>query len=297
MFLFESPFPLLRMTSGYRYRIRSPLNSPRQSSSNNAPPPPPVELPPPTLDTSDAGSDSDSDTVVDDSGRDGSSTPTSREASVPPTDHAPRFAGLHDETFPEQSLAATIPYEIILNIFRFLEPFSTDNYNCLFVCKAWTKCAVESVWFRPAINSMATFGKFVATLRPYTRNSATFFPYAQFIRRLNLLNVAKELTPRQFAMLEGCAQLERLTMGGAVQINDRAIAEVIPKFKKLLALDISQVDLGDDGLCAVAEICRLLQGLNVSQCSRLTDRSIMAVADNCHNLRRVYQSCGFADPR
>ena len=79
-------------------------------------------------------------------------------------------------------------------------------------------------------------------------------------------------------------------MGGAVQINDRAIAEVIPKFKRLLALDISQVDLGDDGLCAVAETCRLLQGLNVSQCSRLTDRSVMVVAENCHNLRRVGHS-------
>ena len=279
-------------TSGYRYRIRSPLNSPQSSSSNNPPllPAQMPDLPPPALDTSDVGSDSDSDTVIDDSGQEGSSTPNSRETSIPPTNHAPRFAGLHDETFPEQSIAATIPYEIILNIFRFLEPFSADNYNCLFVCRAWTKCAVESVWFRPAIKNVATFRKFAAALPPYTRKSIALFPYAQFVRRLNLLNVAKDLTPRYFATLECCAQLERLTMGGAVQINDRAIAEVIPKFKRLLALDISQVDLGDDGLCAVAETCRLLQGLNVSQCSRLTDRSVMVVAENCHNLRRVGHS-------
>ena len=76
-------------------------------------------------------------------------------------------------------------------------------------------------------------------------------------------------------------------MGGAVQITDPVISDVIPRFQRLLALDISQLDLGDDGLCAVAESCRLLQGLNVSQCSRLTDRSIMLVAENCHNLRRV----------
>jgi F-box and leucine-rich repeat protein GRR1 len=76
-------------------------------------------------------------------------------------------------------------------------------------------------------------------------------------------------------------------MGGAVEITDPVIADVIPRFKKLLALDISSIELGDDGLCAVAENCRLLQGLNVSQCSRLTDRSIMVVAENCHSLRRV----------
>jgi F-box and leucine-rich repeat protein GRR1 len=76
-------------------------------------------------------------------------------------------------------------------------------------------------------------------------------------------------------------------MGGALQVTDRAVASVIPGFKRLLALDISQVDLEDEGLCAIAENCRLLQGLNVSQCSRLTDRSVMAIAENCHNLRRV----------
>lgn len=147
---------------------------------------------------------------------------------------------------------------------------------------------MENVWFRPSIKNISTFLKFTSTLPPYTRNPTALFPYAQFVRRLNLMNIAKELTPRYFVLLEGCTQLERLTMGGAVQITDPIIADVIPRFKKLLALDISSIELGDDGLCAVAENCRLLQGLNVSQCSRLTDRSIMVVAENCHNLRRVY---------
>lgn len=244
-----------------------------------------------TLDTSDLGSDTDSDTVIDDSSHEGLSIPNSRDTSVPPTLPTPRFAGLHDETLPEQSIAATIPYEIILNIFRFLEPFSVDNYNCLFVCKSWTKCAVENVWFRPSIKNITTFLKFTSMLPPYTQKTITLFPYAHFVRRLNLLNIAKDLTPQQFVMLEGCTQLERLTMGGAFQIADSVISDVIPKFKRLLALDISQIGLGDEGLCAIAESCRLLQGLNVSQCGRLTDQSIMLVAENCHNLRRVRYFC------
>ena len=140
---------------------------------------------------------------------------------------------------------------------------------------------------------MEIFLKFTENLPSHTSNSSALFPYAQFVRRLNLMNIASELSPRLFLSLEGCTQLERLTMGGAVQITDPVIADVIPKFKRLLALDVSGIELGDDGLCAVAENCRLLQGLNVSQCSRLTDRSIMIVAEKCHNLRRVSQSSIF----
>jgi len=73
-----------------------------------------------------------------------------------------------------------------------------------------------------------------------------------------------------------------------VQVGDTALGEVVPKFTKLLALDISGcVALKDEGLCAIAESCRLLQGLNVAGCKDLTDKSIMAIAENCHNLRRV----------
>ena len=228
-------------SSGHRYRIRSPLNSPRRPSPSPSRTPFLAPIPDPHTaiqDTSDLGSDSDSDTIVDDSGREGSSTPNSRDTSVPPSllqHNTPRFAGLHDETFPEQSIAATIPYEIILNIFRFLEPFSVEYYNCLFVCKAWTKCAVENVWFRPSIKNITTFLKFTSTLPPYTRKPTTLFPYAQFVRRLNLLSIAKELTPKYFILLEGCTQLERLTMGGAVQITDSVISDVIPRFQRLLA--------------------------------------------------------------
>lgn len=272
---------------GHRYRIRSPLNSPRERSPSNNSSSASTVHPPPNLDASDDATDSDSDTAVDDSGREGSSTPNSRETSVPPPHEPPPFAGLRDEVFPEQALAATIPYEIILNIFRYLEPFGIDHHNCLYVCKAWAKCAVENVWFRPSIKHVTTFYKFASVLTAANRKFSTLFPYAQFVRRLNLLNVARELHPRHLAMLAECTQLERLTMGGAFLINDSAVEAVIPGFKRLLALDLSLVDLGDDGLCAVAESCRLLQGLNVSQCSRLTDKSIQAVAENCHNLRRV----------
>ena len=279
-------------SSGHRYRIRSPLHPPRdRSPSTHSSSASTAVLPPPNLDASDDGTDSDSDTAIDDSGREGSSTPNSRETSLPPPHEPPRFAGLRDVVLPEQALAATIPYEIILNIFRYLEPFGTDHYNCLYVCKAWAKCAVENVWFRPSIKNVSTFYRFASVLPSASRKFSTLFPYAQFVRRLNLLNVAKELSPRYFAMLAECTQIERLTMGGAIQINDSAVGDVIPRFQRLLALDLSQVDLGDDGLCAIAESCRLLQGLNVSHCSRLTDISIQAVAENCHNLRRVFLFC------
>jgi hypothetical protein len=89
-------------------------------------------------------------------------------------------------------------------------------------------------------------------------------------------------------MLVNCTKLERITMGGAIQLNNMVIANMIPRFERLLALDLSQIDLEDDGLCAIAATCFLLQGLNVSHCYRLTDISVMDVATNCHALRRVY---------
>ena len=163
-----------------------------------------------------------------------------------------------------------------------------DALNCLFVCKSWSKCAVENVWFRPSIKNIDTFLKFASTVAPFTRKLPTLFPYAKFVRRLNLLQVARDLSTRNFALLAGCTAIERLTMGGAIHVTDVVVESVIPRFKKLLALDISQVDLRDGGLSAIAQSCLLLQGLNVSQCSQITDESLMVVAENCHNLRRVY---------
>ena len=273
-------------SAGHRYRIRSPLNSPRRASPAGASSESNVDLPPPTTDTSD-DADSDTDTVVDDSGREGSSTPNSRETSIPPRG-TPHFAGLHDEAFENQALAQKIPYEIILNIFRYLDPLSMDYYNCLFVCKSWAKCAVENVWFRPSIKTISQYYKFGSYLRPSNPKIRPFFPYSQFVKRLNLTHVARELTPGYFLMLFNCTKLERITMGGAFQVSNMVIANMIPRFERLLALDLSHIDLEDDGLCAIAASCVELQGLNVSHCFRLTDISVMDVATNCHALRRVH---------
>jgi F-box and leucine-rich repeat protein GRR1 len=234
---------------------------------------------------SDETSESDSDNAVDCfPGRELSSTPSGKDTSLPSFQH---FAGLTDETLPGQSIAAAIPCEIILNIFGFFEPYSIEYYNCLYVCKAWAQCAVESVWYRPSLKSLGTFNKFVAVLSPASRKT-NMFPYAMFIRRLNFVYIAKEIGPGYLPLLAECTTLERLTMVGAVQMTNEVLKEVVPKFTKLLALDLSQVsELKDDGLCAIAKSCTLLQGLNVSGCRLLTDTSIRAVAENGINLRRV----------
>jgi hypothetical protein len=270
-----------------RYRLYSPADSPPNPSIQ---PETAIALPPPTtLDHSD--SESDSDTAVEDSGRDGSSTPNSRETSLPPSRKSPRFGGLRDESLPGQGIAATIPYEIILNIFAHLDPLGNDHYNCLFVCRSWAKCAVEAVWHRPLIKTAAQFYKFTSTLPPYNKKPI-LFPYAQFVRRLNFFNMARDITPRYFSMLSDCIHLERLTIGGALQVGDTALAEVVPRFTKLLALDVSGcVELKDEGLITITQSCRLLQGLNLSGCFNLTNKSIMVVAENLVNLRRVSLLC------
>jgi F-box and leucine-rich repeat protein GRR1 len=266
----------------HRYRIHSPVGSPSPSDA----PPTNARTRGPANGNSDPGSESDSDTTLVDTSREDGLLISTGDLARLAVDHAPGYAGLQESPLDKQSIVETIPYEILLNIFRFLEPGGIDNYRCLFVCKAWANCAVETLWFRPPIKRWESFIKFTGELLPNCREF-TLFPYTQFVRRLNLLSVASQLSSQDFKLLKGCAHLERLTMGGAVQVTSDAVAEVIPNFKKLLALDISQVDLNDFALCAVAQSCRLLQGLNVSQCTQLTDASITVLAENCHNLRRV----------
>lgn len=43
----------------------------------------------------------------------------------------------------------------------------------------------------------------------------------------------------------------------------------------------------DHTLKAISENCGRLQGLNITDCSKVTDDSLVAVAENCHFLKRV----------
>ncbi|CAG8844275.1 28502_t:CDS:1, partial [Racocetra persica] len=44
--------------------------------------------------------------------------------------------------------AATIPSELILQIFKYVTS-TADLKSCILVCKSWCRCGVELLWHKP----------------------------------------------------------------------------------------------------------------------------------------------------
>ncbi|KAI0772073.1 RNI-like protein [Trametes elegans] len=124
-------------------------------------------------------------------------------------------------------------------------------------------------------------------MRVLSRHDQTFV-YAQFIRRLNFLNVAQDLTDSLFSRLGQCVRLERLTLMNCTALSDEGLTRVLPQCPNLVALDLTGVaEVTDRTIVAVAGSARRLQGINLTGCKKLTDASVVALAENCGFLRRV----------
>ncbi|KAI0353484.1 RNI-like protein [Trametes cingulata] len=124
-------------------------------------------------------------------------------------------------------------------------------------------------------------------MRVLSREDQTFV-YAQFIRRLNFLNVAQDLTDSLFSRLAQCVRLERLTLMNCTALSDEGLMRVLPQCPNLVALDLTGVaEVTDRTIVAVARSAKRLQGINLTGCKKLTDASVVALAQNCPLLRRV----------
>ncbi|OSC98957.1 RNI-like protein [Trametes coccinea BRFM310] len=124
-------------------------------------------------------------------------------------------------------------------------------------------------------------------MRVLAREDQTFV-YAHFIRRLNFLNVAADLTDSLFSRLAHCVRLERLTLMNCTALSDEGLTRVLPRCPNLVALDLTSVaEVTDRTIIAVAKSAKRLQGINLTGCKKLTDASVMALAQNCPSLRRV----------
>ncbi|KAH9853665.1 RNI-like protein [Lenzites betulinus] len=124
-------------------------------------------------------------------------------------------------------------------------------------------------------------------MRILSREDQTFV-YAQFIRRLNFLNVAQDLSDSLFSRLAQCVRLERLTLMHCTALSDEGLMRVLPQCPNLVALDLTGVaEVTDRTIVAVAMSAKRLQGINLTGCKNLTDVSVVALAHNCSFLRRV----------
>ncbi|GBB88999.1 hypothetical protein RclHR1_15630001 [Rhizophagus clarus] len=193
------------------------------------------------------------------------------------------------QTLPSQASqnsvakAATIPSELILQIFKYVTS-TADLKSCILVCKSWCRCGVELLWHKPVLNVRESLIKLLVTL---SRSTQTF-PYALLIRRLNFTFLIEHVSDDTLKRLSSCERLERLTLGGCRRLTDNGLLKLLDKADGLVALDVSDIEnLTDAVVELVGERCRRLQGLNVSLCKKVSDKGILAVASKCRSLRRI----------
>ncbi|CAG8486725.1 11771_t:CDS:2 [Dentiscutata erythropus] len=179
--------------------------------------------------------------------------------------------------------AATIPSELILQIFKYVTS-TADLKSCILVCKSWCRCGVELLWHKPVFTNNSSLIKLLITL---SRSTQTF-QYSLLIRRLNFSFLGEDISDQILARLSSCERLERLTLGGCRRLTDVGLLKLLEKADGLVALDVSDIEnLTDSVVELVGERCRRLQGLNVSMCRKISDKGIMVVASKCRSLRRI----------
>jgi F-box and leucine-rich repeat protein GRR1 len=120
------------------------------------------------------------------------------------------------------------------------------------------------------------------------KEEETTFAYSTFIRRLNFVALANDMSDLLFSRIAACTRLERLTLVGCAALSDEAIIKVLPSCPNLVALDLTNVlDVSDESILRLAHTASKLQGINLGGCKRVTDIGIVALARSCPLLRRI----------
>lgn len=179
--------------------------------------------------------------------------------------------------------ANRLPAEVLIGIFSKLNS-PQDLLNCMCVSKRWARNSVDLLWHRPACTTWNKHGSICKTLSlpdPY-------FAYRDFIKRLNLAQLADRVNDGSVAPLSVCSRVERLTLTNCTGLTDQGLIGLVQNSSHLLALDISgDLEIGDASMFELAENCRRLQGLNISGCKKITTESMVGVAMNCKYIKRV----------
>jgi F-box and leucine-rich repeat protein GRR1 len=185
-----------------------------------------------------------------------------------------------------------IPSEIIRNILQHLTSIG-DLVSCALVCKRWSYLALEILWYKPSFNIQAlTSNSWLSFFTIIQATQQTTFPYASFIRRINLSPLSALIEDLHVMALRSCTRLERLTLAGCSKVTDVGLCTLINIVgSELISIDLSDVhQVTDKTIFEAAASCPNLQGLNLNMCRPqidVTDKSIMSLAESCSNLKRV----------
>ncbi|KAF8944543.1 SCF ubiquitin ligase complex subunit, partial [Haplosporangium gracile] len=176
----------------------------------------------------------------------------------------------------------SLPSELILFMFKFLAA-AHDLRSAVLVCKLWCSCGMDLLWSKPALLTLPVAERMVQTISLPN----TIFPYANYIRRLNLSFIAPDVTDPMLFQFAPCVRLERLLLAGSNKATIAGLQSVLSGCPGLYSLDLSDIPAVTDALIEyVAEKCPRLHTLYVGSCSSLTDDSIVKLATNCPQLKR-----------
>ncbi|KAJ7590898.1 hypothetical protein C8J56DRAFT_1162985 [Mycena floridula] len=202
---------------------------------------------------------------------------------VSPAQWTKRLPSAPSRQPPKLSYISHLPPELLIHILKHLHS-TRDLHSCLRVSRTWCECSVELLWHKPAFAKFETLDKMTRRL---TATDQTF-TYASFVRRLNLCALSRDIKDDTFSILSKCDRLERLTLINCDAFTGPTLAQVLPKFSNLVALDLSGVtNTTDQGIVGVATVAKRLQGINLMGCKKVSDVGIMALANNCPLMRRV----------
>jgi F-box and leucine-rich repeat protein GRR1 len=179
--------------------------------------------------------------------------------------------------------ANRLPAEVLINVFSKLTS-PTDLLNCMLVSKRWAHNSVDLLWHRPACSSWPKHSLICRTLR----EDHPYFAYSTFIKRLNMAQLAAEVSDGSVLPLKVCKRIERLTLTNCDGLSDAGLMGLLNGCAQLLALDISgDTQITHDSMFTLAENCTSLQGLNISGCTKISNESMVAVAEKCRSIKRV----------
>lgn len=225
---------------------------------------------------------------------------------------------------PRRAPIDRLPPELLIQIFRNITEIKYLR-SCLLVSSTWCQCTVEHLWLKPQLTCPASLQSFLQVVQPGFSLDAPdgngersfdsrevlingirqsldgvqakgkriqqqldpHFPYARFVRRLNLSNVADEVQDAHFRCLASCIRMERLTLTGCIQLTDASLS-ILANMHNLVALDLTGVlDVTDKTILIVAASSPKIQGINLEGCKKITDVGVIAISESCPLLRRI----------
>ncbi|KAG0316368.1 SCF ubiquitin ligase complex subunit [Dissophora globulifera] len=195
----------------------------------------------------------------------------------------PPLSAMISDTIPATTSYCNLPSELIVLIFKFLTA-PNDLRSAILACKTWCSCGVSLLWSKPSLLTVSAADRMVRTIAIPN----TIFPYADYIRRLNLSFLAVDVTDDMLAQFATCSRLERLLLAGSIQISDVALKQILVRCSGLYSLDLSEIPSVTDSLLeSVAAQCPRLHTLYLGSCPAITDDSVVKLARSCPQLKRL----------